>query len=128
MARDGKIKIKGQLDRTEEQVPRDYTIMPGAPKLKIVVKTRQQNEDVKNTVKGGKGRLFDSEDSFDKGENPKRNTMTSTIVKSNHTSSYYMITLHYVVMGDKYLLTIKDITKHRQICCKQDIPVEFALF
>ena len=54
----------------------------------------------------------DSEDSFDRGDDDsKRDLMTSTYVKSEQTGSFYMVTLYYVVVGDKYHLSVKDITK-----------------
>ena len=58
----------------------------------------------------------ESEDSFDRGENPKRNWMTTAIVKSEETGSYIMITLNYIVHGDKYQLTLKDISSKKFLC------------
>jgi len=49
-------------------------------------------------------------------------------VKSETTQSYYCITLNYVEMGDKYLLTLRDTTKRTFLCKKQEIPRDFAVF
>ena len=54
--------------------------------------------------------------------------MTTAIIKSETTLSYYMITLNYVLIGDKYLLTLKDTTKKKFLCKKQEVPREFALY
>ena len=39
-----------------------------------------------------------------------------------------MLTINYKTFGDKYLLTVKDVTAHKIICMKQELPREYALF
>ena len=39
-----------------------------------------------------------------------------------------MITINYIEMGDKYLLTLKDTTKKTFLCKKQEIPKDFAIY
>jgi len=39
-----------------------------------------------------------------------------------------MISLNYIEMGDKYLLTLKDMTKKTFLCKKQEIPKDFAIY
>ena len=51
--------------------------------------------------------------------------MTSTTVKSEKTGSYYLVKLEYKMVGDKYLITIKDLTKKSMLCKSQEIPREF---
>ena len=84
----------------------------------------------KETAVVSKVARAESEDSFDRGENDlkSRDCMTSTIVKSEQSGSYYLITLHYTVLGDKYHFSLKDLAKRSQICTKQEIPTEFALY
>lgn len=91
-------------------------------KIKVV------NKSKKAATAKKKESLVDSEDSFDRGENPKRNVMTTAIVKSETTLSYYMIMLNYVMIGDKYLLTLKDTTKKTFLCKKQEIPRDFVVY
>lgn len=70
----------------------------------------------------------DSDDSFVSEDSPKRDGMICSIVKNEETGSYYHVAIHYKVLGDKYYLSIKDITKRKQICTRQEIPNEFALY
>ena len=48
-------------------------------------------------------------------------------VKSPKTGSYYLIKLEYKMVGDKYLITIKDLTLKSLLCTSQEIPREFYL-
>ena len=54
--------------------------------------------------------------------------MTQAVVKSEETGNYYMLTLHYVEIGDKYLLTLKDMTARNFICKRQNVPHQFAIY
>lgn len=127
-------KAKSVLSESKFDHPRQYKENPSAAKgeaatvssapgkLKIKVVKKKTAVQVKAKP------MIDSEDSFDRGENPKRNMMTTAIVKSETTLSYYMITLNYLMLGDKYLLTLKDTTKKTFLCKKQEIPRDFALY
>ena len=56
---------------------------------------------------------MESEDSLDQEEDAKRDLMMGTCVKSEQTGSFYMVKLNYTVVGDKYHLSVKDITLRR---------------
>lgn len=92
------------------------------PRLKLAVKKKVAPIKKQNSIE------IDSEDSFDRGENPKRNGQTQTVVKSNTTSSYYLVILNYVEQGDKYLLTLKDTTKKQFLCKRQEMPRDFTIY
>ena len=52
--------------------------------------------------------------------------MTSAIVKNESTGSHFSIKIKYQKHDDKYLLTLKDCTKKKFLCKKQQVPRMFA--
>ena len=43
------------------------------------------------------------------------------------TDTYYMMTLNYLELGDKYLITLQDMSTKKILCRKQEMPREYAI-
>ena len=54
--------------------------------------------------------------------------MTQAIVKCEQNGTFYMLILHYVEVGDKYLFTLKDMTTKAFLCKRQTVPREFVIY
>lgn len=129
-------QLPAEVGKIDDNKPRDYqeikicTRKPSKPVLQDDLKPRLKLAVKKKVVPVTKQNAIniESEDSFDRGENPKRNLQTQTLVKSNTTGSYYLIILNYVEQGDKYLMTLKDTTKKQFLCKRQEMPRDFAIY
>ena len=89
-------------------------------KIKLIIKRKPKPivPLLKKEVSRSSSINRDSEDSFDRGENPKRNLMVMGIAKNAQTSSFYSITLDFVAIDEKYFLTIRNTNEKRYLCKK----------
>ena len=42
--------------------------------------------------------------------------MTQAVMKAQSTGNYYLMILHYIESGDKYLLTLKNLSERCYVC------------
>ena len=61
------------------------------------------------------------------GDTTSAKRMTLMVTKSERNSSYYMVIIIYVEQGDKYLLTLKDVSKRAFLCKRQELPRDYVL-
>jgi hypothetical protein len=140
-AADDEAQLPANVSNTESDKPRIFKEMrshrkdqasdnePIIPKQKLKIAVKRKVETLKKK-KQKKEEVLDSEDSFDSSDNtkPRRDMQTQAIVKNDRTKDYFLILLNYVMQGDKYLVTLKNITSKKFLCKRQEMPREFALY